>query len=157
MYYIKVNENNEITSCIKATVGAYTPQEGDIQLDDSYGDENLLPPINQFNKGKEIFYYKFVDGQIVKKSEEELFSLSDYKEEKLQYYSDLSFSKRQTLLPDYKLVNASLGIYPTETTNSYKTLVENFRTEFYRIKSIIDEATDKTTIDSIVENYPTSL
>jgi hypothetical protein len=62
-------------------------------------------------------------------------------------------------LPDYKLANASLGIYDATTKSSYLNTVEAFRTEFYRIKGAIESATTKAEMDAVIAsvNFPTEL
>lgn len=80
-----------------------------------------------------------------------------YKADKIEEYSRLAFQIRQGFLPDYKLVNANGGRYDETITANIWATIEAFRVEFYRVKAIIDGATDQATIKSIAENYPTEI
>jgi len=54
-------------------------------------------------------------------------------------FSQESFRERQNILPDYKLLNAALGIYDSEETSKIKKLVKDFRDEYYRCKTEIEK------------------
>ncbi len=85
------------------------------------------------------------------------FDLAEYKANKVSEFSLLAFDLREAILPEYKLVNAGLGIYDEATVLSYKLTVQAFRDEFYRLSGLIDEATTKEAIDAIEHNYPNEL
>ena len=80
-------------------------------------------------------------------------SLEELKASKIEYFSQLAFDKRSEILPEYKLINASLGVYTNEETLQIKSIVESFRTEFYRLKSLCESAFNETELNSIVDNY----
>jgi hypothetical protein len=80
-------------------------------------------------------------------------SLEELKASKIEYFSQLAFDKRSEILPEYKLINASLGVYTNEETLQIKSIVESFRTEFYRLKALVESAINETELNSIVDNY----
>ena len=84
-------------------------------------------------------------------------TLEEYKTIKIQEYSDLAFTKRSVLIPEYKLTNAALGVYEEAEKTSYLHTVEAFRTEFYRVKALIEVCVTKEEVDAITVNYPTVL
>lgn len=79
--------------------------------------------------------------------------LSKKKEEAKSYYSQLSFLLRNELLPDYKILNAAIGIYPEATKIKYSQIVESFRNEYYRISTEIDNAKTIEELKNINENF----
>ena len=87
----------------------------------------------------------------------EVSKLQAHKNGMLEEYSQMSFGKRWEILKDYKLVNAAMDIYDASTKADYKATIEAFRAEYYRIKGIIDGASDIATIDAIVPNFPTEI
>jgi len=79
--------------------------------------------------------------------------LADLKEQRIEFYSQLAFEKRAEIVSDYKLTNASLGIYSEEETAQYKDIVMRFRTEFYRLKALVEACISIDELNNIVENY----
>jgi len=67
-------------------------------------------------------------------------TLDDLKESKIQYFSSLSFERREEVLPEYKLVNAGLGIYDEEEVVRIVNIVKKYREEFYRCRAAIENA-----------------
>ena len=63
-------------------------------------------------------------------------SLDDVKQSKIQYFSSLSFERREEVLPEYKLVNAGLGIYDEEEVVRIVNIVKKYREEFYRCSAV---------------------
>jgi len=82
-----------------------------------------------------------------------------WKEQKrlIPLYSKMSFDLRKTILPDYKILNANQEIYDATTIANYKQTIVDFRTEYYRIEGLIDEATTLANLDAIVPNFPTTI
>jgi hypothetical protein len=82
-----------------------------------------------------------------------------HREELINYISELSFTRRAEIVPDYKLSNASLGVYGEEIKQVYANLVEAFRNEFYRVKGLLEQATTIEEMDTIMLtlNYPAGL
>jgi hypothetical protein len=78
------------------------------------------------------------------------FDLQSCKIDAINYVSGMSFSLRQALLPEYKLMNASLGVYPENEKAAYLSLVLSFRNEFYRLKSLIESVSTAQEINAIV-------
>jgi hypothetical protein len=84
-------------------------------------------------------------------------TLDERKEERMREFSDLSFTMRNLLIPDYKLMNASLGVYTEQIKGSYLRTVEAFRVEFYRLSGLVIAAVSVEEVDAIQQNYPTQL
>lgn len=80
-------------------------------------------------------------------------TLEQAKVQKLAILSQEAFNIRSTSLPEYKLVNAALGIYDAQTVASIQQTVIAFRDEFYRLKTLVDEAETIGDINAISHNY----
>jgi hypothetical protein len=89
----------------------------------------------------------------LKLNEPHIPNLAELKESKIEYFSQLAFDKRSEIIPDYKLINASLGIYDEIETASIKAITASFRTEFYRLKALVESANNENELNSIVDNY----
>lgn len=99
-------------------------------------------------------FNKVVNGVHVLKTDSELISeglktLSEVKAERLTYWSDYSQEQRRKTYPDYKMWNAALDIYDANEKANIKKKCTDCRNEYYRIKAIIDAATNITQIDNI--------
>ena len=70
--------------------------------------------------------------------------------------SDLSFSERETELPEYKLVNAALGVYSEAEKTAILDKVKAYRNEYYRVKELAENALDLKELDSIVITFPSN-
>jgi len=79
--------------------------------------------------------------------------LSELKAQQKRLYSDMAFEIRSELVPDYKLINAGLGIYSEADVIKFRNYITAFRTEFYRLSVLIDGATTKEELDLINDNY----
>ena len=107
------------------------------------------------------------DGEYIKKFEGELLDMEPdeqaihplRKQRLIRKFSQLSFEKRTELLPEYKLLNVALGVYDTATKTAYKSTILAFRSEFYRVKGLLEQATTKAEIEQIIEsvNFPTEI
>lgn len=73
--------------------------------------------------------------------------------------SEDSFKLREKLLPDYKLLNAVLGIYSNDDLAKFKKTCMDFRTEFYRVKALIELAESKEDKENAYKqaNFPKML
>ena len=80
-------------------------------------------------------------------------SLQELKEQKILEYSELAFEIRREYLADYKIDNAALGIYDATETSRIKMIITLFRNEFYRLKSLIEQAISIDELNSIEHNY----
>ena len=81
--------------------------------------------------------------------------LADYKVQQIENVNQMSFNLRNEFLPDYKLINAGIDVYEDESPGTkvkYKNTVKAFRTEFYRLKGLIESAKSNDEIDLIVTN-----
>lgn len=75
----------------------------------------------------------------------------------IDYFSNLSFQMRERLVPDYKLQNAILGVYDEKTLASYRTTIQCFRDEFYRIKEAIESAKTLEELKAVKADFPTDI
>ena len=79
------------------------------------------------------------------------------KAELIHYYSTLSFQSRAGLIPDYKLQNAVLGVYDEKTLADYRSTIQRFRDEFYRVKETIESAKTLEELKAVKANFPTEI
>lgn len=79
-------------------------------------------------------------------------SLDDVKQSKIQYFSSISFEYREQVLPEYKMVNAGLGIYNAEEVARIVDIVKKYREEYYRCKTAVEQATTIEQIEAIEYN-----
>ena len=79
------------------------------------------------------------------------------KKRAIHHYSDLAFTRRKALIPDYKLQNAGLGIYDADLASTYQVTVKAFRDEFYRIKAEIEKAKTVEAVEAVKANYPEAI
>lgn len=89
--------------------------------------------------------------------DEGLITLDEYRKKKIQFFSSLSFEIRSVFLPDYKLQNASLGIYDEAKTVAIKATVKAFKDEYNRLEGLVNQAPDANAVDAITHNYPDKL
>lgn len=70
-------------------------------------------------------------------------TLTDYRTQLVSRLSTESFSERAALIPDYRLNNLLLGVtdYPYTLAQALAT-VEAFRTEYDRVKTLINNSAD---------------
>ena len=80
-------------------------------------------------------------------------TLQELKEQKISEYSELAFEIRRNYIADYKIDNAALGIYDATETSRIKMIITLFRNEFYRLKSLIEQAISIDELNSIEHNY----
>ena len=80
-------------------------------------------------------------------------TLDELKRQKIEYFSQLAFDERAKILPEYKLINASLGVYDATETARIKGIVEAFRTEYYRLEALCKQAKSVEELELIQENY----
>ena len=80
-------------------------------------------------------------------------TLDEVRANKINYFSQLAFDERAKILPEYKLINASLGVYDATETARIKGIVEAFRTEYYRLEALCKQAKSVEELELIQENY----
>ena len=80
-------------------------------------------------------------------------TLDELKQQKIEYFSQLAFDERAKILPEYKLINASLGVYDATETARIKAIVEAFRTEYYRLEALCKQAKSVEELELIEANY----
>ena len=80
-------------------------------------------------------------------------TLDELRANKINYFSQLAFDERANILPEYKLINASLGVYDATETARIKGIVEAFRTEYYRLEALCKQANTVEELEAIEDNY----
>ena len=80
-------------------------------------------------------------------------TIEEVKQSKINHFSNRAFELREIICPEYKLINASLGIYSEIESANIKRVVEEFRAEFYRLKTLVESATTIQEIETITDNY----
>ena len=80
-------------------------------------------------------------------------TLDEVRANKISYFSQLAFDERAKILPEYKLINASLGVYDATETARIKGIVEAFRTEYYRLEALCKQANSIEELNNIEANY----
>ena len=80
-------------------------------------------------------------------------TLDEVRANKISYFSQLAFDERAKILPEYKLINASLGVYDATETARIKGIVEAFRTEYYRLEALCKQAKSVEELELIEANY----
>ena len=83
----------------------------------------------------------------------DIWDLEAYKETCIAKVSDMSFELRQRTLPDYKLINASIGVYGGDGLVAIADTIEAYRLEFYRLKTAIEAAKSIDEVNEIVDNH----
>ena len=79
------------------------------------------------------------------------------KRDRVEHFSRLALQERQRILPDYKLQNASLGIYDERRTANYRATVQAFRDEFHRLEALVHQARSATELQAIEPHFPDAL
>lgn len=79
-------------------------------------------------------------------------TLEELKSSKINYFSDVAFQQRSDIIPDYKLINAGLGIYDEVETASITEIVGKYRTEYYRCKALVEAAQTTEELNNIEFN-----
>ena len=80
-------------------------------------------------------------------------TLEVLKSQRIDMFSRMAFDIRNTIYPDYKLINAGLGLYDQITTDKIILTTKAFRDEFYRLKSLVENASSKEELNSIQSQY----
>lgn len=83
----------------------------------------------------------------------EIISIEELKRKLIEFYSFRSIEKRRQFIPDYKLMNCSLGVYEEEHINFIKSTIQAFRREFSRLKSAIASSQDPKDIEIIKDRF----
>lgn len=80
-------------------------------------------------------------------------SLEEVRENKIQWFSQLAFNKREAIIPQYRIDNAIYGIYGEEEIVRIRRIIQDFRLEFYRLKGLCESATTINELNSIEDKY----
>lgn len=152
-HYFRINKD---TIIIKVFSDAFVvPLKDDICFNDKAERHCNIDILTNNRK----FKYKWDGTKKIERTLDEIEPLEEYKLEKINTVSEMSLKKRQALIPDYKLLNASVGVYEEITKLSLKNTIQEFREEFYRLKYEIEIADSKTKINNLIlnANFPTEL
>ena len=84
-------------------------------------------------------------------------TLSQARDRMLLVFSDLSLALRRQVLPDHQLLNAGIGLYDEERTQSLRDTVQAFRDEFHRLQGEVAKAKSVKDLDAIKPAFPAAL
>lgn len=84
-------------------------------------------------------------------------TLAQLRKRKLQQLSGQAMAERQTLVPDYQLLNAGLGLYDDARLQSLRATVNAFRTEMQRLQAAVAKARSAKELDALVPAFPIAL
>jgi hypothetical protein len=106
--------------------------------------------------------HKLVEGQVIAKTEDELIqegviNIEDIKKQMLENIDNTAFNIRETLIPNYKLQNAALGIYGKERNATYSATIQAFRDEYHRLEDEISKASTAVELRAIQPRFPDKL
>lgn len=108
----------------------------------------------QLEPGQKVEGDGIVEKDLREQFDDGLIALEEYKQAQIEYFSGLAFDQRQSFLPDYKLQNAALGLYPDAEKAAIKATVQAFKDEFKRLRELVKKAPDADAIAAITPNYP---
>ncbi len=148
-----INENLLILHPTQKIIG----EGADEQIVEKTLEEQLADGALILDPGERIVDNKVVAFTPKELHDQEFIDLEEYKKMMIDHYSEMSFELREELIPEYKLTNASLGLYDESEKADMTATVEAFRNEFYRIKELIENATSAEVVHAITENYPRSI
>lgn len=120
-------------------------------------DEAADRGLYQLEPGQKLVKGKIVDMEKDELVAEGLLKLGDMKQQKLEFYSALSFHKRNELIPDYRLNNAALGVYDEKRVADYRATIQAFRGEAKRLNGLVNKAKSVAELEAIQEDFPTSI
>lgn len=120
-------------------------------------DEAAVRGLYQLEPGQKLVDDKIVDMDNAELIDAGLLQLDDMKQQMREYFNALSFQKRQEIIPDYKLNNASLGVYDEQRIADYRVTIQAFRDEAKRITASIDDATGAAELEAIEAGFPSAI
>ncbi len=121
-HYIRLNSQNEI---IHAFSDAFNiPEEADILLEETEERHCQLQIMSEKYIGK--YKYKYIDGKIIEKSEEELFSIEERKADKIKEIKAEAERKILEKYPIWKQINLIAGYNKYKDTEEKKKEMVEF-------------------------------
>jgi hypothetical protein len=121
-HYIRLNSQNEI---IHAFSDAFNiPEEADILLEETEERHCQLQIMSEKYIGK--YKYKYIDGKIIEKSEEELFSIEEKKSDKIKAIKAEAERKILEKYPLWKQINLIAGYNKYKDTEEKKKEMVEF-------------------------------
>jgi hypothetical protein len=64
---------------------------------------------------------------------------------------------RRQLVPDHQLLNAGIGLYDDDRSQSLRDTVQAFRDEYHRLEGLVAKAKSVKELDAIKPAFPTAL
>lgn len=116
--------------------------------------EQVTEGLKQLQPNQKLVGEEIVAKTIPEMLEDGSLTLAEVKQRKIEYFSNLAFEKRSSILPDYKLQNALFGIYGKQTATNYRDTVRAFRDEFYRLQALVEQAKTFDEIEAVAESFP---
>lgn len=86
--------------------------------------------------------------------EDSTVALTKAKAARKEAIANESFSKRESTLPTYKLINCAVGVYDAEVVTSYKTIVNSYRDACYAAYALIDACETVEAVNAINAVWP---
>jgi hypothetical protein len=84
-------------------------------------------------------------------------TLSQARVRKLQGFEAQALSQRATLIPDFQLLNAGLGLYDDARVQALRATVQAFRDEYHRLEAAVAKAASLKELDALQPAFPTGL
>jgi hypothetical protein len=84
-------------------------------------------------------------------------TLEQARARKKQEFTGQALALRASILPDYQLLNAGLGLYDDARANNIRLTVNAFRSEMTRLEALIDKARTVKDVDALVAAFPTTM
>jgi hypothetical protein len=122
MHYIRINKNNEITHAFSNAFEQ--PQKKDILLRETEQRHCQLNVLSEKYIGK--YKYKYIDGKIIKKTDEELYTIEERKADKIKAIKAEAKTKIETTYPLWKQINLIAKYDKDKDTDANKTEMVNF-------------------------------
>jgi hypothetical protein len=97
------------------------------------------------------------DGIVVDLDQPQKETLEQARARKKRELTDQALSLRRTMIPDYYLLNAGLGVYDDARVASLKATVNAFRDEVTRLEAKIAAAKSIKDLDTLPTKFPTAL
>jgi hypothetical protein len=86
-----------------------------------------------------------------------LIDLAAVKSELVRTCTQLALESRAKLLPDYKLQNAAIGVYPEEQVASFRATIDAYRAEVHRLEGQIRDAKSLAELRELAPRFPEQL
>lgn len=116
--------------------------------------EKIEAGLIEIEPGQNVIDEQIINKPLQEQLDEKLITLDEMKQNKIEEFSAMALSLRNTILPEYKIQNALMGIYDEDKTVQYKKTINTFRDEFHRLKEEIEMAKTLKGIEAVEEKFP---